>query len=454
MKKDLKEKRRFNRYNKQVVVRLVFDSLDYEAETIDYSFDGLGLKVFKSPKIEPGDIVDVDRIRTHIKGEYLVRWTNRGEDGTLLGLSRLDTSFGALGDFHLADILIGLQRSVKSGTLHFKHGAIHKRVFFLEGDMIFAASNQIEDRMGEFLMAEGILNREQFDNATEHLLRTKRRLGAVLVELGYIDLKTLYWGVKKQVENVILTLFDFEEGNIYFAEDELPTKEVITLKLSAANLVTRGIKRIMNVSRIKDRCPSSETVLEFSSDPLNLFQDLELDAQDKKVLALVDGHRTFREIVEAAGDDILGSMKSIIALIQTRVLKGAGETDIHHDAHGTDEMSLGELFLEVGGIAAEEDSTLEMLYKIEELHESFNDMTYYEFLGVQRDAPFQEIRKAYYKKAMFLHPDRAYRLPEEARYKLDTLFTFLSTAYTTLMDEDLRRSYDAEISETHPVRES
>ncbi len=449
----LKEKRRFKRYEREIPLRVIYEHQEFDAVSFDFSFDGLGLKLFNAPKFEPGDIVDIGRTKTHVRGEYLVRWVKKAEDSLLIGLSRLDMPLGSLNDFYLADILIGLQRSNKSGTLHFKHGSIHKRIFFHNGDMVFAASNQIDDRLGEFLLSESIITKEQFDTATEHLIRTKRRLGTILVELEYIDLKTLYWGVKKQVENIILRLFEYEEGNIIFTEDELPSKEVITLKLSAAHLVTRGIKRIKSVERIRDRCPPSSAVLEFSSDPLNLFQDLQLDEEDKKILKLIDGKHTLKDIVSKGGEDVLGTMKTIIALIQTRVIKEVGEADTM--ASIDEDFSFGQFFMEEGELLdLEEESTLEVLMKVEELFEDYNDLTYYEFLGVEKSASFSDIRKAYYKKAMFLHPDRHYHLPEEAKEKLDSLFTYLSTAYATLMDEDLRNSYDAEISDGFASKES
>ena len=61
---------------------------------------------------------------------------------------------------------------------------------------------------------------------------------------------------------------------------------------------------------------------------------------------------------------------------------------------------------------------------------------YYDILGVAHDATTQDIKKAYYKKAITLHPDKNPD-PEANRQ-----FQLLNQAYQVLSDETTRRRYD------------
>mmetsp|Transcript_7025 Transcript_7025/g.9414 ORF Transcript_7025/g.9414 Transcript_7025/m.9414 type:complete len:398 (+) Transcript_7025:160-1353(+) len=63
---------------------------------------------------------------------------------------------------------------------------------------------------------------------------------------------------------------------------------------------------------------------------------------------------------------------------------------------------------------------------------------YYDLLEVSPDATPSQIKKAYYKKAKKLHPDKNPENAEEA----EVLFRELSLAYQTLSDEDARAAYD------------
>ncbi|KAF2278295.1 DnaJ-domain-containing protein [Westerdykella ornata] len=69
--------------------------------------------------------------------------------------------------------------------------------------------------------------------------------------------------------------------------------------------------------------------------------------------------------------------------------------------------------------------------------------SYYELLGVERSATDEEIKKAYRKKALELHPDRNYNDVERAT----ALFAEIQSAYEVLSDPHERAWYDAHEAE-------
>ncbi|ERF71402.1 hypothetical protein EPUS_07430 [Endocarpon pusillum Z07020] len=68
-----------------------------------------------------------------------------------------------------------------------------------------------------------------------------------------------------------------------------------------------------------------------------------------------------------------------------------------------------------------------------------NKVDYYELLGVERQASDDEIKKAYRKKALELHPDRNYGNVEHAT----KLFAEVQSAYEVLSDAQERAWYDS-----------
>ena len=69
---------------------------------------------------------------------------------------------------------------------------------------------------------------------------------------------------------------------------------------------------------------------------------------------------------------------------------------------------------------------------------ALTDTSYYDLLGVASDASAGEIKKAYYKLAVQVHPDKNPDDPE-AQVK----FQAIGQAYQVLSNEQLRARYDA-----------
>lgn len=440
------ERRCFKRIPVKTLFSISRGSEIFMAETVNYSFNGLCLTVEGSSNIKQGDELDIVLETPAFQGKGRVVWTRPAKNGVVAGAMKTGMLFGSLKDFDLSDILIGLQRSGKTGMFHYLHGSIQKSVYIEGGDMIFASSNQPEDRLGDMLLAAGRITKEQYDKSVEYMMRTKKRQGASMVELEYMNPRELLLAVKEQVENIILSLFAFSEGNMIFKEGHLPTEEVITLRLSAANLIFRGIKRMQDIERIRELCPKADTVLVFASDPLDLFQDLRLEEDDKRILSCVDGRRTFKEIVNSCGGEVLDTMKTLYALMKTRMVTNAEEAEgaagVEEEAVTADDILNAQG--ETPGADDEEETALEFVYRIEELYKSYNDLGYYGVLGVPETAGAAEIRGAYYRKAREFHPDRHFQLPDEMKEKLNSIFAYISMAFSTLGDGEMRRQYDEE----------
>lgn len=68
---------------------------------------------------------------------------------------------------------------------------------------------------------------------------------------------------------------------------------------------------------------------------------------------------------------------------------------------------------------------------------SSKDISYYEVLGIDKKAEKSEIKKAYYLKARAYHPDKNPDNPQA-----EEMFKLVSEAYTVLMDDKQRETYD------------
>jgi curved DNA-binding protein CbpA len=429
MEKD-KDKRRFTRYKLKSETTVSIGGDFFRAHISDFSLGGLSFHIDMKP-ITPGSIIDltIEDLNLDIQGRVV--WMKEEDASLKVGIERLSI-YGNLKHFPLSDIFLGLQRSEKTGILEMKNGPILKKIYIKNGDMIFAASNQEEDRLGEVLVKAGKLTLEQYYQSIESMKKTGKRQGAVLVELGYLKPKDLIWAVTHQVEEIILSLFQWEAGEFEFKEVVLPSEEVITLKLSAANLIYRGIKKIDNFTYLKDGFFPMDAILGYSADPMDLFQDIRLEEQDKEILFLIDGSRNVQDILSLSPLDNLQTMKMLYALMNARLIEIKEKGQVREDTISEEVLKEPE---------GELDSAF--IENVEELYNRLSSIDYYTILGITKWSTPDEIKKAYFKKAKEFHPDKHFSLMSETlKNKLNALFSHLTMAYKTLSHPQMKMEYD------------
>jgi hypothetical protein len=261
-------------------------------------------------------------------------------------------------------------------------------------------------------------------------------LGQALVRLGYITHEELYNAVKHHVENTILSLFGLEDGVFEFIENRLPGNEVITLKMSTANLIYHGIKNINNFNILRKEVPPMNAIIHLSSDPEDLYQNIILDQAGKKVISCIDNKATVKDIILSTKLDRFEVLKTVCALLNVRIISLAQEVDLPEELIKDFIREIPED--ESGPVV---DPALRKL--TDDMYKKHETLGYYGVLGVKDNASPHEIKRAYYKAAKQFHPDMHFLFADDSiKKKLSTIFAYIYEAYSTLMNSQKRREYD------------
>jgi tetratricopeptide (TPR) repeat protein len=340
-------------------------------------------------------------------------------------------------NFSLPKVLAYLNRNRKTGTLIIKTPMFTKKAYLVKGDAIFASSTYEDDRLGEMLIKAGKITMEQYDASVEILKKTGKRQGAILIELGYLTPKDLFWGVKYQVREIIYSLFQLEDAEYEFVEGEIPTQEVITLKMSMGNLIYEGVKRIDNWTRIKNELPNADFVLKLSNDPVTLFQDIELGQQDRKMLSIIDGVKTIKELISSSWIGSFEAMKILYVLWSIGVLevKEIEKEKVIERPEEVEEMVSPEEILQP--VPEEEE---DFRRRVDEIYLNLDSLGENELLGVDGSSDGETIKKNYYRLAREFHPDRYFSSADPSiKDKLTSIFDAITRAYSMLKDESKRK---------------
>lgn len=426
----------FRRYAREIRFDLVVENGRFGARTVDYSLIGVGVVMDdKDADIKEGDSfkLDIDELDLHETAKIV--WIKKSPSALRAGILRSTPISGRLALYPLSDILIGLHRELKTGILKVISGETCRTAYIMNGQIVYGTSNHENDRLTRLLLKAGKINKSQYEEVERSGGKAGENATPVLVRLGYIKPSDVIDAVKLQTKRIVRSLFLMKDASFEFVEGPLPAKDMVTIKLSVSNFVFREVKKNADIALIEEYLIDS--IIDFSSNPLDLFQDIRLTASEKELLCYVDGDRTIREIAGFQEDGRrIQTLRTIFGLLEARLLK----------VRGRDEPASGIRFDDVSREKVENISDL--CSRIGELYQRYYDTNYYDVLELKRNATTEEIKRAYYRTAKKYHPDVHPRLPTDVKKKLVEIFTYVTNAYLTLSSRDLRHEYDNAVLKT------
>lgn len=192
-------------------------------------------------------------------------------------------------------ILRALVRAHKTGPLRFTRGRITKTVYLSDGRLIFATSTDPDDRLGEMLLRKGLISYRDLEESVRGI-RAGRRQGTVLVERGAIRSGDLVQGVTEQVQEIVYSLFLWEDGSYEFVEGDLPSREVILLRMPTEDILMEGIRRVERWSRIQAGAGALDQRYTPSPDSTAILESMSLTKEELHLVALLDGTPSLEEI--------------------------------------------------------------------------------------------------------------------------------------------------------------
>jgi curved DNA-binding protein CbpA len=81
--------------------------------------------------------------------------------------------------------------------------------------------------------------------------------------------------------------------------------------------------------------------------------------------------------------------------------------------------------------------------RIEQIFADLDQYSYYELLNLSPDASPDDIRAAFHRMALSVHPDRFHTSPDaDLRQKVYAIYKRMTEGYRVLMDTPTRREYD------------
>jgi two-component system, OmpR family, response regulator len=242
-------------------------------------------------------------------------------DPTAELLQPIETDGVRRGDLrdNLPQLFAAFYAAGETGELGLVKGQVRKVVYFERGMPVFAVSNLVADRLGQFLVRAGKIEEATLKQAAEEAKKWKQRTGDVLIKKGALTEGERLYYVGQQIKSILYSLFAWEEGSFQLSFQERARKETIKLDVHPANLIVRGIKKLYKPGRLRRLLASSSTLIP-SQEPLFDISDVELQPWEAHLLPRADGSRTVGELLKLSEKPENDTYAALVALVSLRVL--------------------------------------------------------------------------------------------------------------------------------------
>ncbi|HZM69048.1 MAG TPA: DUF4388 domain-containing protein [Candidatus Cryosericum sp.] len=194
----------------------------------------------------------------------------------------------------LSEILRNLYLEERSGTLVISRSGVEKRIF-LERGMIAAATSSIEDeRLPAFLAQRGLLRAEE---ARSLKGLEDCRAAQALLSRGSVQAEGLSRAVLDLAQQVLTSVFRWEELEYHFVEGEAPPWPVATNVMLSLELIIRALRSMAGFDAVKQALLRQERAVRLSDDQYLPFEQLSLTPTEGFMVSRIDGLTRPRDVL-------------------------------------------------------------------------------------------------------------------------------------------------------------
>ncbi len=298
---------------------------------------------------------------------------------------------GSLKEASLSDVLQLLALGQKTGCLSVSDRSNLGHIYFDRGRITFASLVNRRDRIGDLLLKNGKITREQLDAAIEQQGRERdKRVGEILVGIGAVSREDLEHYIRVQIEEAVFFLFTWSRGNFNFEADVVPEAQDFLVSINPESLLLEGARRVDEWSLIEKKIPSFDIILSLDSDRIDA-SDVRLTEQQQRLLPLLDGTRDVSRLVEDSGLVEFEVGKALYGLITAGFVRRTGRSQAapvsrSGDGRVDEHRNLGIAFYKTGML----DEASREFRRVIDLRPSDGSAFFYLGLIALRQAHWQE----------------------------------------------------------------
>jgi len=229
---------------------------------------------------------------------------------------------GNLRDFSITQLLNLINLARKTGTLVVEGQTSKVWVSFREGRLAYAQDGQQDNSLAAILFQSNKISAAQHRVIKQRAGNmSDKELGLLLINASYITQQDILGSLQTYFLGVVNNLFTWGEGLFRFENNLLPPDDKITIRLPLENIIIEGSRRMQELEQLQDEIPSLDMALRFAERPGTNIRNVNLSAQEWKVVSYINPKNTIRQIARVNKMNDLEIRRVVYGLLQAGLVE-------------------------------------------------------------------------------------------------------------------------------------
>ena len=161
----------------------------------------------------------------------------------------------------LAPLLKTTSRERRTGFFTIRTAEALRTISMLEGQVVFAGSNDREERLNSILVRRGLVGLADLSRAVEVMLRDGSRLGEVLIAHGDMDAPGVAKALRVQVTEIVCRLLTLRSAEIGFREQAVSDHGEVGFRTEINALIRASFFQVRDVHHVLDEVGGPNAVV-------------------------------------------------------------------------------------------------------------------------------------------------------------------------------------------------
>lgn len=234
---------------------------------------------------------------------------------------------GTLAETTVPDLIRSIVRSGETAVMTLDAIGRSDTIYFYEGRIVSAVSTDPDVGLAETLLKSGELNIQQYENAMERVV-VARRIGGLLVELGYLKPEDLTRAIERQASAIVLNAMRYRTGSYTIEFTSTMPEGVVALPLATERLILDGVRAIDYWSLITRGVGRLERMLETVPGIDTRTFQLELTDEETHVISLLSDAQSVEQLCARSYLSDFQTFRTIWGLLAVNLIQDAEATAV------------------------------------------------------------------------------------------------------------------------------